>query len=346
MSADTAADQQVGARALRAWISGERDDCSRVILVERDVAAGALGRLVGEGDVILLPAESDPVDAPTTTVFYRGDLNEIGDELFLGDRAVELQDYVAAAFIQIVGPTAVCLVDDAGWQAFFDDADIARRTGVFPSALLDPRVLLANRVALEEPDAMQTPHALRVAADGRISVGVHGEVIGRIDDPPSVLDVPVPRAAALGGITARSHEDLARRGWIGRYLRATDLMKMLRLTNGAADIAGFGWSALDDDRADAEPLSADPFLLRTADGYVLADTTSLRRQLLSPMTATVVAAVQTSRSVDVAADRVARRLRMPSSGARGLCEDAIAALRVHCGRTTTGIASPRTGIDR
>lgn len=345
MSADATAEERLGARALREWITGERNEYSRVFLVERDAATGALEDLVGEDDVVLLHDGCGPLGGRAVTVTYSGDLNAIGDELFLGDRGVELQDYVAAAFIQIVGPTVVCLDDGADWEAFFEDADIARRTGVFPSALIDPRVLLASRHAVEDPDALHTPNALRVAADGRVSVGVRGDVIGRIDDLRSALDAALPRAVALSAITAQSREGLARRDWIGRYLRATDLVKMLRLTNGSAGISGFGWVALDDGLADAEPLSADPFLLRTADGFVLADTVTLRRQLLSPMTATVVGAVQTSSSVAVAADRVAREVGVSVHEASRLCDEAIAALPVHYGRHTDA-SSRLTGIDR
>ncbi len=44
------------------------------------------------------------------------------------------RDYVAAAFVQIIGPTAVRFFDETSWRAFLDDAELARRTGVFPSA--------------------------------------------------------------------------------------------------------------------------------------------------------------------------------------------------------------------
>lgn len=344
MSADVTTDRQVGARALREWITGERNEYARVFLVERGAATDALEDVIGERDAVLLPVDSSPLEARAAIVTYSGDLNAIGDELFLGDRGVELQDYVAAAFIQIVGPTVVCLVDGADWEAFFEDADIARRTGVFPSALIDPRVLLASRHAVEDPDAMHTPNALRIAADGRVSVGVRGDVIGNVDDLRSALDASLPRAVALGGVSAQSREDLAWRDWIGRYLRATDLMKMLRLTNGSAGISGFGWSVLDDGFADAEPLSADPFLLRTADGFVLADTETLRRRMLSPMTATVVDAVQTSSSVAVAADRVARQVGVTVPAASRLCDEAIAVLDVHCGQPSDVALRP-TGID-
>jgi hypothetical protein len=326
----------LGARALREWLTGEREAYSRVFLVESGAAVEAVQKAASPDDVVLLPPGSAPDGGPAAVAHYTGELREVGDELFFGERGVELQDYVAAAFVQIIGPTAIRFFDAGSWRAFLDDADLARRTGVFPRALIDPRVLLADRTALVEPGEVVTPSAVRVAADGSVSVGVQGEVIGTVDDLQAVLATPLPRSAALGGVAPR-HEiaaEFARLHGIARYLNATDLMKMLRLTNGDARIAGFGWAPIDDQLADAEPLTADPFLLDTADGFVLADTRTLRRQLLTPLTATVVAATQTSSTLELAAERLARDLETPVSHASVLCLEAVAALGVHFGERT------------
>jgi len=218
-------------------------------------------------------------------------------------------------------------------QAFLDDADLARRTGVFPAALIDPRVLLADRGALARPDESATPSTIRVRADGRVSVGVHGDVIGSVDELPSLLAVAQPRAAAVTVVTpgGELYAELRNREWIGRYLRATDLMKMLRLANGAARISGFGWTLVDDGLADAEPPAEDPLLIENEDGFVLADTVTLRRQLLSPTTAQVVAVTQTSSTLERAAERVARQLDVAASEARILCLEAVTALGIHPG---------------
>lgn len=322
-----------GARALREWITGERARYARVFLVEDGAAVDAVQDAAVEGDMILLPMESGPYRGSAEAVHYSGALRDVGDELFLGERGVELQDYVAAGFIQIVGPTAVCLFDGSSGQAFLDDADLARRTGVFPAALIDPRVLLADRGALARPDESATPSTIRVRADGRVSVGVHGDVIGSVDELPSLLAVARPRAAAVTVVMPGGELDaeLRSREWIGRYLRATDLMKMLRLANGAARISGFGWTLVDDGLADAEPPAEDPLLIESEDGFILADTTTLRRQLLSPTTAQVVAITQTSSALVLAAERVARQLDLTSSEARILCLEAVAALGIHPG---------------
>lgn len=323
----------VGARALREWITGEQEQYSRVFLVEGDASAETVAAVAREDDAVLLHAQSGPYDGPAHAFRFTGALSEVGDELFFGERGVELQDYVAAAFVQIIGPTTVDFFDEAGWQSFLDDADLARRTGVFPSSLIDPRVLLANRRALAAPGELATPSAIRVGSDGRISVGLQGEVIGEVDELATVIESRFPRAVALGGMVPSQAllKGLTGRGWIGRYLHATDLIKMLRLANGVEKISGFGWSFVDDARADAEPSASDPFLLETSDGFVLADVTTLRRQLLSPMTAKVVDATQTSSTPELAVDRLARECGLSESDANALCRDAATALNIHFG---------------
>lgn len=337
----------VGARALREWITGERDEYARVFLVESGAMAHRVAEVAGRDDVVLLPEEGGLYAGAAGVVPYGGALRDIEDELFFGERGVELQDYVAAAFVQIIGPTAVSLFDASSGEAFLDDAELARRTGVFPSALIDPRVLLADRSALSRPAELAAPNAIRVSPDGAVSIGVQGDTVGTIDELPALLTEPRPRAAALGATAPRDAfiSDLTRREWIARYLQATDLMKMLRLANGAAKISGFGWVLVDDDLADAEPLTADPFLLETTDGFVLADIRTLRRQLLSPVAAQVVAVTQTSRTPEVAAERVARQLGVSASEARTLCLEAVSALDIHFGRRAE-VSCRANGVER
>nr|WP_201471333.1 daptide biosynthesis RiPP recognition protein [Microbacterium hydrocarbonoxydans] len=339
----TAAETELrDARALREWVTGEQKDFSRVFFVETNAEIDGLLPLLGADDVLLLPADSETYRGPARAVRCSGAFSKIGDELFIGDRSIELQDYVAAEFIQMVGPTAACISDAAGWCAFVDDAEVARRTGVFPTALLDPRVLLVNRGALADPLGVAGPTAFSIGQHGRVTIGVHGECIGRVGDPGLMLTSPRPRHEALGSAVrqAMSVDGYTCRPWTGRYLNATDLMKMLRLTNGAARISGFGWTLLDDGGADAEPMNDDPFLVEMPEGVVLADTITLRRQLLSPVTAVVVAATQTSSTPEVAGERVARRCDMDVGYATRLCRDAVAALGVHPGARS--VTSPWT----
>jgi hypothetical protein len=337
----------VGARALREWITGESEEYPRVFLVDNGASAECIEEVAGHDDVVLLPEAGGAYAGRARVVRYRGALCEIGDELFIGERGVELQDYVAAAFVQIIGPTAVSLTDASGWDAFLLDAELARATGVFPSALIDPRVILADRSALAKPSEIDPPSAVRVRHDGTVSIGMRGETIGRVEELEASVAIPRPALSALEGTASREElaADLARRDWVGRYLNATDLMKMLRLANGDARISGFGWTLVDDDLADAEPLTTDPFLLETREGFLLADTRTLRRQLLSPMTAGVVAVIQTSSTPEVAAERVALQLGIPASEADRLWFAAAAALNIHIG-TRTDASCPAAGIER
>lgn len=327
------AEEVLGARALREWVTGEQDEYARVFLVEDGAPLDGVDEVAGDDDAILLPVASGPYEGPASAVRYSGSLRAIGDEIYLGERGVELQDYIAAGFVQILGPTVVSLVDGSGWRAFLDDAELARRTGVFPSALIDPRVLLADRSALARPHEVDTANAIGVDADGMIRVGMHGDRLGSISELPALLAEPRPRSARLAGIASRDAlaAGLRGRGWIERYLSATDLLKMLRVGNGVVKISGFGWSLIDDELADAEPLNDDPFLLESAEGLMLADTTTLRRHLLSPVAAGVVAATQTSSTLDVATERVARQLGVSVTEASLLCREAVIELGIHVG---------------
>ncbi|WP_256999527.1 daptide biosynthesis RiPP recognition protein [Microbacterium sp. SZ1] len=332
----------VGARALREFLTGERNIYRRVFLVDVDAPAEAVIHAAGAHDAVLLPEGTASPATSAALSRYSGRLEESGDEMLFGETAVELQDYVAAGFVQLVGPTVVAVLDMPGWEAFLDDARLARRTGVFPSALLDPRVVLAERSALERPRAIEIPNAIRVRADGAFTVGMRGEVVGHIVQTPDRLTEPFARGARLGG--APSIEELTAPGpgrdATARYLRAIDLLRMLRVVNGVR-VSGFGWSLIDDDRADAEPSASDPFLLDTAEGFVLADVDSRRRRALSLLTAVVVEATQTSSARELAVERIARRLTVSASDAGRLCEDAIGALGISFGISTEGAEAAR-----
>lgn len=330
------ASELVGARALREWLVGDTQEFTRVFVIDSGAAESLVQCVVdvaGDADAVLMSAQDRSYSGRGTVITYDGAFIEIGDELYLGGRGVELQDYVAASFVQIVGPTAVGMFDPSSWRAFLDDADIARRTGVFPSALLDPRVLLANRSAMTAPDVVGSPRAIGVAADGQLRLGVRGEVIGTVDELADVLTHPWPATAAWRGIDTRERlsSTLTSRPWLGRYLNAAELLKMLRVQNAAVQISGFGWAIDDDGHADAEPQTTDPFLLETAQGFVLADIVTLRRQLLSPTTARVVEAVQSSSTLETAVDRLMRLLDIQAAAADELCRDAVAALGIHVG---------------
>nr|RZI35521.1 hypothetical protein BJQ95_02097 [Cryobacterium sp. SO1] len=275
---------------------------------------------------------------------YTGQMLDAGDELFLNDRGVEVQDYLSAGFIEIVGPTAVRFFDDAGWRAFLDDADLARMTGVFPSSLIDPRVVLADRDMFAADRLTSLPHAFRLEADGTIGLGMQGIPLGNAGNWDAAVGNLVSKADALGGAVPPEvvHADLGTHPWLPRYLNATELIKMLQLDNGTAKIDGFGWSNFEDERADAAPLAADPFMLEASSGLVLADVTTRRRQLLTPLTAEIVSAIQSSSSMELARDRVSARRDIDEDAAARLCIDAIELLNVNLGlQNAQLIGSPK-----
>ncbi|WP_144874145.1 daptide biosynthesis RiPP recognition protein [Microbacterium sp. 1.5R] len=319
-----------GARALREFVVGEPEHYSRVYLVDADGPGGAVLDAAGPKDAVLLPVAAPASNSAAAIFRYDGQLEEPGDEMFLGGCTVELHDYIAAAFVQLVGPSVVAIVDDQGWLALLDDVGIARRTGVFPSALLDPRVILANRAAIERPDEMQVPNAIRVRTDGALRVGMRGEVCGHLSTTTD-LAAAAPRLAALRSSPSADEwrAEHPERGWLTRCLRATDLLKMLRGESGTVSISGFGWALVDDDRADAEPSPFHPFLVRTPQGFLLADVATRRRVSLSPLTAAVVEVSQTSSSEELAVERLVRRLAVTASDARRLRSEAMAAFRIH-----------------
>ncbi|WP_216822640.1 daptide biosynthesis RiPP recognition protein [Microbacterium foliorum] len=323
----------VAARTIREWISGERTECRRIFFVSNGADPSVLDGVIGGDDVVLLPLDCDWSTARAREVRYAGQLLDVGDELFINGRSVELQDYLSAGFVEIVGPTAVRFFDEAGWRAFFDDADLARQTGVFPAPLVDPRVVLADRNALDAERASAAPLAVRLDADGAIGLGMQGIILGHTDDLGSAINRLVSRAEAFTAAVPAAvvDDDLVSRPWLPRYLRAAELIKMLRIATGAIEIDGFGWSHVTDERADAEPLSSDPFLVNGSEGILFANVASRRRQLLTPLTADVVSILQTSSYIDLAHDRVAARHGTGRSTAANLCSNALELLSVNLG---------------
>ncbi len=330
---DSDARTKLEACVVREWITGEFQECRRIFFLDPGASIHDLEKVFSSGDAVLLPSEFDVNYEAVKTISFGGQMLEAGDEFFFGKQCVELQDYLSAAFVEIVTSTVVRFFDEDGWQAFLDDADLARYTGVFPSSLLDRHVLLADREALSKPFELNVPRSIRLSADGTISLGLQGKELGRLQDLQTLLETPVPNIAMLSGeVATRSIEaGLASRSWIERYFNAIDLMKMLRLENGRSKISGFGWSYVEDGQSDSDPLASDPFLFESSKGLMLADITSLRRQLLTPHAASVVAIVQTSSSSELATERVAEYLNVSTEKAAAMCFEASQELNVHLG---------------
>lgn len=330
-------DGTIDARAatiLHGWITGRRAS-GRVLFAESALGVDELAARAGANDAVIVPDGAAPTHCQGTVLRYRGELCEAGDEMRLGGVAIELQDYIGASFIEILGPTAVRFPDERGWRAFVEDADLARATGVFPAVIVDPRLQLADREVLTSPLEHAAPTSLCVTADGRVRLGPQGADVGGLDALDKALTTPRPGIDALSGAVPSEvlRADVVARPWLGRYLRAGDLIRAVGLDRGRQRIGGFGGALVDDGGADADPHLDDPLMVLADDEVLLVDLRTRRRQRLDRTTARIVEVVQTSGTADRAARRIAAATGTTAGAAAELCARAIRELGVHLGRT-------------
>lgn len=320
-------------RAVHDWIAGVAEAGTRVLFIEPGAGAGALVSMLGSDDAVIAPATFDVGETNAHVVRYTGSLLAPGDRLQIGGRSIEMQDYAGASFREVAAPTSLRLGDEAGWSAFLDHADIARRAGVLPALLLDPHVQLAGHAVLSSPLAMEPPTVAHACADGMVRHGMEGVALAPSAEPSGVWGAPVPRLTALGRFipVAVLRAGVEKRPWLGRYLGAVALMRTLRLDRIRDRICGFGYSVADVAGADAEPLSDDPLLVRIDGQLHLADLATRRRRRLLPEAAEVVEIVQTSTTTELAVDRVAVALATSPHAARSLCEQTRTRLGVRLG---------------
>lgn len=331
------------ARAVHEWVSGHRDAYERFFFAETAEAAEAFAAQATHGDVLFAPVgDPFPAAGPATVIRYGGRLREPGDELVVSGRTMELQDYAAAAFVDVLGPTVVRFVDVDGWTAFLEDVETAHDTGLLPPQLRDPRMQLAARAALVDPLGIARPDSFAAGADGSVTFGPQGVELGRFDES-ATFETPVPRIAALGGVVplAELVACLAARPWLPRLIALADLRRALPLDRALASVSGFGTVLVEDDGADAEPAARDPFLLIEGSESVLADATSRRQFRLSIETARVVEVVQTSSTAARAIERIAAALGVTAEVADSLRRQALDGLGIHHG----ALRAASTAID-
>lgn len=322
----------VDARIVVEWITGRPSSFRRAVFGEPGAPIERLAAGLGADDVVIAPG-SAPVDTTARVVRYDGEFAEVGDVLHVAGHAVELQHYASAAYVELLGPTAMRFLDGEGWRAFLDDAGLARDSGVFAGPLTDARLRLADAGVLAAPFEVTPPVAVHVHGDGRVTCGAQGVPLGTIDTPAADLWAARPRWTALAGLAASDDlaRDVASRPWLGRHLRAAELWAVLGLRSGDGLIDGFGWSADALPDGDAGPRPDDPFLVRTADGILLADLRTRRRQRLSETAAIIVAAMQSSADPSRAAERIARARGVAVDDAHRLCAEASERLGVRTG---------------
>ncbi len=278
------------ATAFEQYVSGRRAIVEgAVFFVESGEHVEAVVGQTGPGDVVFAPADSGRQDDPRV-VGYDGAFREPGDEMILdGRHTFELQDYVAAPFISIVGLTVIRQASAEGVAAFLSDADMARESGVFVDQLLSSAVLLDSRASFLGADPAGGSLArVHVTRGGEYRDGPDGLLLGVVGDARADLEARAIEGAGRGRAFARLVDrgtleaDLDDRPWLARYVAAVDLLRQWDGVPARPAISGFGGHlvpALDELPAPAGIVSADAPYLLTGDGeeYVLIDPSSRRR---------------------------------------------------------------------
>ncbi|WP_435746698.1 daptide biosynthesis RiPP recognition protein [Microbacterium sp. PMB16] len=288
------------AAAFEQYVSGRRAIGSGwVFFLESGEHVGEVLRIAASGDAVIAPSTATATagavavagmdsDGGVGVIGYDGDWQEPGDEMTLDRRhTFELQDYLAAPFISIVGLTVVRQGTAAGIAAFFSDADSARTSGAFVDQLLSSAVLLDSRASFVGGAAPELAR-VHVTADGEYRDGPDGLLLGRVGDSRAAIDAAALSGAGRGRAFARiiAGPDLSvaldARPWFERYVAALDLLRQWDRTQTRLAISGFGGhlvSALDDSATEAQVVSADaPFLVTVHDDeHILVERAARRR---------------------------------------------------------------------
>lgn len=276
--------------AFEQYITGRRAIVAgAVFFLESVEHVAPVQEQTGAGDVVFAPA------GPATRrdrggVRYDGDFREAGSEITVdGRHTFELQEYVAAPFISILGPTVIRQNRAEGVAAFLSDADMARESGVFVEQLLSSAVLLDSSASFLGADpAGDSLVRVHVTRDGAYRDGPDGLLLGVVGDDRADLEARALDGAGRGRAFARIVDrrtlgaDLDDRPWLARYVAAVDLLRAWDGVPTRPTISGFGGHlvrALEELPALPGLLAADAPYLLTGDGeeYVLIDPASRRR---------------------------------------------------------------------
>jgi hypothetical protein len=316
----TLSQQQTIAAAVDQWITGIPGRiASHVVFVENPEHTDYAKTLAGEGSVILA-LNGDRDDEAITTV--SGSFDAAGEELLVdGTLSLEIQDYVAIPFVNLVGVTVVRMTTNEDWQAFFDDAEEARRSGHFVRQLTDVNAVLADRALLTGVHRDNLLLArLHVASDGRILSGPYGTEIGGIGDSIEELRAKSlalsPESAMAAANSTADIEALRANPWIPRYLAALDAWKFIpQEARDATSLVGFGASLYG--TVPGVPSASAPFIIKRAGEYTLLDTKSGRVFKVGIDAATIIEAISNLKDVRAAAALIAPALNVSAAVATG-----------------------------
>lgn len=305
------------------WITGVPGRTpGHVIFVENPEHAAYAKTLAGEGSTILV-LNGDKADAGIVPV--TGTFNAAGEELLVdGTLSLEIQDYVAIPFVNLVGVTVVRITTEEDWQAFFDDAEEAIRSGNFVQQLTEVNAVLAERGLLSgavRDNRLLT--RLHITWDGSVRTGPYGTKIGRVGD--SLPDIRVrglslrPESAVASVFYPWDIQDsLEAKPWIPRYLAALDAWKFIpREDRINTSLVGFGTSFYGATLEDGLPPADAPFILKSAAEQTLLDTKTGRLFKLGTDAAAIIEAVSNVGDIKAAARAVAPALKVSAGVAEG-----------------------------
>lgn len=315
--------QQSIAAAVDQWITGVPGRIAgHVIFVENPEHADYAKTLAGEGSTVLV-LNGDKADEGIVPV--SGSFDAAGEELLVdGTLSLEIQDYVAIPFVNLVGVTLVRITTEEDWQAFFDDAEEAFRSGHFVQQLIEVNAVLAERRLLSgaaKDNLLLT--RLHITWDGSVRTGPYGTKIGKVGD--SLPDIRV-RALSLRPESAVAavhypddiQESLESKPWIPRYLAALDAWKFIpREDRATTSLVGFGVSLYGATLRDDVPSASAPFILKRAAEHTLLDTKTGRLFTIGTDAAAIIEAVSNERDIKVAARVVAPALKVSAGVAEG-----------------------------
>ena len=299
--------QQTVAAAVDQWVTGIASRIpGHTVFVENHAHAGYAKTLAGDGSVVLV-VDGDADDPGIVSV--KGTFDEPGEEVLVdGTLSLEIQDYLAVPFINLVGATIVRLAGQDDWEAFFADAEEARRSGHFVRQLTEVNAVLAERGFLAGYGSVdRSLTRMHITADGAVLNGPYGTVIGRVGDALHDLRlkaVPLAPESVIASVCDASvvRAGLNLRPWIPRYLAALDAWKfVLREQRAETRLVGFGLSLYGAGECHSLPLPGAPFILERHGEFRLLDTGTGRIFRVGADVAILVEAFSNLRDIEAAA---------------------------------------------
>jgi hypothetical protein len=319
----TLSQQQTVAAAVDQWITGIPGRIpGHTIFVENPEHVPYAKQLAGGGSVVLVLNGND---GDEDVVPVTGSFDAAGEELLVGGTlSLEFQDYVAIPFVNLVGVTVVRITTKEDWQAFFDDAEEARRSGHFVRQLTEVNAVLAERALLAGTRRENLLLArVHISRDGTVLSGPTGTQIGRVGDALAELRIRStglrPESAVATVYYPESpQESLASKPWIPRYLAALDAWKFVqRDERETTSLVGFGVSLYGAGTCSELPAATAPFILRQGGDHTLLDTKTGRRFKLGPDAAAIIEALGNLGDIKQAAEAVAPTLNVTAAVAEG-----------------------------